>query len=166
MFQVVAGTAGFFLPDKIGRKKSLILSFSIMFVAMTGMAIYTGLVVEDDVTTETTSKSYYSSLRTSLNEAYMIFAGRVTNHNEGSFMGAHHSEERAIYPGRATAGEEDTTPYGWVPLVCLMVSQTGAVLGAMPVPYILAVEYFPTWIRPMVRDTNSFTSNCTQCVID
>ncbi|KAK7073314.1 hypothetical protein SK128_022156, partial [Halocaridina rubra] len=37
--------------------------------------------------------------------------------------------------------------YGWIPLVCLMVSQAAVVVGANPVPYILSIEYFPTAIR-------------------
>lgn len=39
---------------------------------------------------------------------------------------------------------------GWVPLACLVVSQTGVALGVNGIPFILSQEYFPTAIRPQV----------------
>ncbi|KAK3893534.1 hypothetical protein Pcinc_002659 [Petrolisthes cinctipes] len=37
---------------------------------------------------------------------------------------------------------------GWIPLACLVVSQTGVSLGVIIMPFILSQEYFPTAIRP------------------
>ncbi|CAL4129861.1 unnamed protein product, partial [Meganyctiphanes norvegica] len=41
----------------------------------------------------------------------------------------------------------ESSSYGWVPVLSLTVYQMGATLGVDQVPFILAVEYFPTWIR-------------------
>ncbi|XP_069974197.1 facilitated trehalose transporter Tret1 [Penaeus vannamei] len=45
------------------------------------------------------------------------------------------------------AGEGDPSPYGWVPLVAMMLFLVGSSFGVNPVPHILANEYFPTWVR-------------------
>lgn len=39
---------------------------------------------------------------------------------------------------------------GWVPLLCVVTAVFGIFLGAHPVPYCLAAEYFPTSIRGQV----------------
>ncbi|CAL4258058.1 unnamed protein product, partial [Meganyctiphanes norvegica] len=38
------------------------------------------------------------------------------------------------------------TPYDWIPLISLNI-YTLAALSVDQIPYIFAVEYFPTWIR-------------------
>lgn len=49
--------------------------------------------------------------------------------------------------------------YGWVPLVCLVVTQLGAAIGIQNIPFILSSEYFPTSIRPQVNQI-FFNLNC------
>lgn len=39
---------------------------------------------------------------------------------------------------------------GWVPLLCVVMAVFGIYIGAHPVPFILAAEYFPTNIRSQV----------------
>ncbi|XP_050703890.1 facilitated trehalose transporter Tret1-2 homolog [Eriocheir sinensis] len=47
------------------------------------------------------------------------------------------------------APDENTSfsSLGWVPLLCVVTAVFGIFLGAHPVPYCLAAEYFPTSIR-------------------
>ncbi|XP_066968308.1 facilitated trehalose transporter Tret1-2 homolog [Macrobrachium rosenbergii] len=55
----------------------------------------------------------------------------------------------AVYSGIVSDGtQEETNPYGWIPVVCLVISQAAMVVGVVPVPYILSSEYFPTFLRP------------------
>ena len=39
---------------------------------------------------------------------------------------------------------------GWIPLATFMLAQFGLGLGGKNVPFVLATEYFPTAIRPVV----------------
>ncbi|XP_068244709.1 facilitated trehalose transporter Tret1-like [Palaemon carinicauda] len=88
--QLMAGIVSSFLMDRLGRRRSLILSYCGMFLPLAILAVYIGSVDAD---------------------------------NEGP------------------------TTFGWVPLVCLMLSQAAVVLGVNPIPYILSNEYFPTALR-------------------
>lgn len=90
--QLVASAFASIPIDKLGRRKSLIMSYSIMSVPLAVMAAYFGILSDDT--------------------------------------------------------QEETNPYGWIPVVCLVISQAAVVLGANPIPFILSNEYFPTFIRP------------------
>lgn len=46
-----------------------------------------------------------------------------------------------------TGVQESENSYGWVPLVLMIVALMSSSLGAAPVPFIIAGEYFPTSIR-------------------
>jgi len=54
-------------------------------------------------------------------------------------------------PNESEEPSDFFTNYDWIPLVCLMFAQFGIGLGIQNVPFILASEYFPTAIRPLVR---------------
>nr|XP_053644763.1 facilitated trehalose transporter Tret1-like isoform X1 [Cherax quadricarinatus]XP_053644765.1 facilitated trehalose transporter Tret1-like isoform X1 [Cherax quadricarinatus]XP_053644766.1 facilitated trehalose transporter Tret1-like isoform X1 [Cherax quadricarinatus]XP_053644767.1 facilitated trehalose transporter Tret1-like isoform X1 [Cherax quadricarinatus]XP_053644768.1 facilitated trehalose transporter Tret1-like isoform X1 [Cherax quadricarinatus]XP_053644769.1 facilitated trehalos len=113
LVQVCGGASSFFLLDRIGRKKTLIISFCIMCISLTTLAIYEG-VIQDSAGDVTDAVTYAT----------------------GGYL-----EEGGLEEGNTSR------PYGWIPLVCLMVSQAGVAMGVNPIPYILSNEYFPTWIR-------------------
>ncbi|XP_045599145.1 facilitated trehalose transporter Tret1 [Procambarus clarkii] len=110
LVQVAGGACSVLLIDKLGRRKTLILSFCLMCVSLTGMAIYEGLVQNDEGGD----------------------GGTVTD---------------SVLEGLDQEDPGPSRPNGWIPLVCLMVSQAGVAAGVNPIPFTLSHEYFPTWIR-------------------
>ncbi|KAK7051429.1 hypothetical protein SK128_010949, partial [Halocaridina rubra] len=48
---------------------------------------------------------------------------------------------------KASYDDDTYTRYNWVPLICVLITMFVLNIGAHPVPFILATEYFPTNIR-------------------
>lgn len=40
--------------------------------------------------------------------------------------------------------------FSWIPIVCGVIVMLGLELGIFSIPYMLAVEYFPTYVRGLV----------------
>ena len=46
--------------------------------------------------------------------------------------------------------EPPPTGGSWFSLVVIIIQFWGIMFGIQPVPYMLAIEYFPTYLRPKV----------------
>lgn len=161
IFQLVTTLVGFYTLDKIGRKKSLILSFGAMCVSMVGMTAYTSVVDDTENTSNdimVTDLMYdvmiraredYNSLTMNTTVSSISMVERFTNHVWGNQTNGEHYVAPYMTDGTEVGGES-TSSYTWVPLVCLMANMAAVALGVNPVPYILTYEYFPTWLRPLV----------------
>ncbi|XP_042886119.1 facilitated trehalose transporter Tret1-like [Penaeus japonicus] len=125
--QFVVTLVASLLMDKIGRRKSLFISFGSMIPFLVIMAVFVG--VSGDVGADGARE------RPALHPLAWARQG-LTGTDEGS---AGDTWTRT--------GSEDPVPYGWIPLVSMMLFLVGSCFGVNPVPYILANEYFPTSIR-------------------
>ncbi|XP_047488026.1 facilitated trehalose transporter Tret1-like [Penaeus chinensis] len=113
--------------DKIGRRKSLFLSFVSMIPFLVVMALYVGITGDGE---ENGGR------------------GRPAFHPLAwARQGLTGADEYQVGDDWARAGDAEPSPYGWVPLVAMMLFLVGSCFGVNPVPYILANEYFPTGIR-------------------
>lgn len=116
------------LMDRIGRRKSLFVSFTSMIPFLVVMALYVGTTGDGEERGGGGGRPAFHPL---------AWARR----------GPAEADEALAGEGWGRAGEDDPSPYGWVPLVAMMLFLVGSCLGVNPVPYILANEYFPTWVR-------------------
>ncbi|XP_042855927.1 facilitated trehalose transporter Tret1-like [Penaeus japonicus] len=132
------------LMDKIGRRKSLFISFALMVPFLVVMAVYVGL---------TDPGVGGGSMRLALHPLAWARQG-LTGTNEGS----------AGDTWTQAGSEEPPRPYGWVPLVAMMMFLVGSSFGVNPVPYILANEYFPTSIRSQASSICISTSTIASFV--
>ncbi|XP_042886840.1 facilitated trehalose transporter Tret1-like [Penaeus japonicus] len=124
--QLIGGSVGFVLADKLGRKGLLYSGLTLMFVSLTGLATYVGL-------TETQNGDGLAE-----EQIDDLIASTVSTPDFANF----------------TKGQMDDLmespviqKHGWIPLACLIVCQFGAAFGVNAIPFILSTEYFPTWIR-------------------
>ncbi|XP_037778186.1 LOW QUALITY PROTEIN: facilitated trehalose transporter Tret1-like [Penaeus monodon] len=116
------------LMDKIGRRKSLFVSLASMIPFLAVMALYVGITGDGEESGRRGSRPAFHPLA-------------------WARQGLTGADEYLVGDEWARAGDDAPGPYGWVPLVAMMLFLVGSCFGVNPVPYILANEYFPTGIR-------------------
>ncbi|XP_063586399.1 facilitated trehalose transporter Tret1-like [Penaeus indicus] len=118
------------LQDRIGRRRSVVLSLVVMAAALVAMGTYAFLAGSAAPAVLEVADLPDQSL----NITFYLHVPR--DEGEQLRVGAEPSM------GVGLAGWE------WVPLTCLVIYMFIMCLGIRTVPYILASEYFPTTIRP------------------
>lgn len=122
------------LQDRIGRRRSVVLSLVVMAAALVAMGTYAFLAGNAaaaalevaDLPAKALNSTFYLHVPREKGEQLRVVAE----------------------PSMDVMKEVGLAGWEWVPLACLVVYMFVMCLGIRTVPYILASEYFPTTIRP------------------